>query len=94
MKSDKTGSLVTLSWALVAMAACFQIGFYYGVGPYRKLLHSQPSIAGTEIAVYQSKTVFFVSVAGFAFVLLGLALAIWRHRRKEPIQPPETTRGK
>ena len=86
MKSFTCSSLAALFSLFVAMAACFQIGFHYGVRPYRQLLSGQLSVAVTEIALSQSKVVYAVSVAGLIFALLGLVLVIWSHVRKEPVQ--------
>jgi hypothetical protein len=80
--------------SLVAMAACFQIGFHYGVRPYRELLTQNQSSAVAEIAVSQDKTLFIVSLLGFASALAAFAIAIWNRAKKEPIQASETTRGK
>ncbi len=94
MKSPDRNQLAMFFSSLFAMAACFQIGFYYGVRPYRELLSGDGRIAVAEIAVSQSKTLFAVSIIAAVLALAGLAIAIWNRAKKEPIQLPETTRGK
>lgn len=93
MKNPNRNQLAMLFSSLFAMAACFQIGFYYGVRPYRELLSGDRRTAVAEIAVSQSETLFAVSIIAAVLALAGLAIAIWSRAKKEPIQPPETTRG-
>ena len=94
MKSPNQIQLAALLSSLVAMAACFQIGFYYGVRPYRELLSGDRRMAVAEIAASQSKTLFAISILAAVLAIVGLAIAIRSRAKKEPIQPPETTRGK